>query len=128
MIPDLPGQKFWLSRLWFKCLHALPTPELQGALVAISATRFTSEHEARLEDFTRDIHHQPIVITEEQSTVVEVLKVLAFAASDAGSGAVVGSTTLAAGIIGGAIGIPAGVLMGLCVGLALGVHHVYTRG
>ena len=51
----------------------------------------------------------------------KITKVLGFAAG----GAVIGTTTLAAGPLGAAIGVPAGAVFGFCIGLALGMYNLH---
>ncbi len=125
---QLPDREYWLSDLWLECLDALPTPEAQGAFLTLNITRIKSASKVTEDQFSRSLHEQPLVITPEKSLPLKsVLKILGCGAAGAGSGGVIGLSTLAAGGVGAAVGVPAGIVMGFIIGMALGVHKIHME-
>lgn len=123
---QLPDRKFWLSDLWFEVLDALATPEAQGAFLTLNIARIKSADQVSDSDFiSRPLHAQPIVFEPEKNERWKSsLKILGYGIAGAGSGGVIGLSTLAAGGAPAAIGVPMGLVVGFFVGLLLGVHKV----
>lgn len=88
--------------------------------------RIKSASEVTDGDFrTRPFHAQPIVFQPKKMKRWEsALKILGYGLAGAGSGGIIGLSTLAAGGAPAAIGVPAGILMGFFIGLVLGAHKV----
>ena len=110
--PHLPGYRFWLSHLWFHCLHTISTPEVQATLVKMNAGRFRRESEVRSEDFYKPPERQPIVADSGDggSAIPAVCALIG-----AGVGTGVGAVGVLAGPFAG-LTIPAGAVVGGLVG------------
>ncbi len=124
---QLPDREFWLSDLWFEVMDALPTPEAQGAFLTLNIARIKTASQVSDKDFKfTPLHIQPIIFQPQKMPIrwTTALQTLGYGLAGAGSGGVIGLSTLAAGGAPAAIGVPVGLVIGFFIGLALGAHKV----
>lgn len=124
---QLPDREFWLSDLWFEVMDALPTPEAQGAFLTLNIARIKTAPQVSDKDFKfTPLHIQPIIFQPKKMPIrwTTALQTLGYGLAGAGSGGVIGLSTLAAGGAPAAIGVPVGLVIGFFIGLALGAHKV----
>lgn len=115
MEPHIPGCRYWLSNLWFHCVHAISSPEAKVALVKINFSRIKREDLINDEDFQRAPEEQPIVVNKEAySTILRgVLGAIGGGLAGAGVGVGVGVGTV--GLI-LPISLPVGIVLGVLIG------------
>ena len=113
--PHLPGQKYWLSYLWFTFLQRA---KLQSKLTLLTMGfyRFKREAEARPTDFEQEGYAQPIVISKKILTATVL-------GAGIGGGLGIGVGTLAGPIWAILIG-SVGAAMGIATGGAIGITAV----
>lgn len=109
-MPDLPGVKFWLSRMWFQCFDSISSIDQRCALLQMNLERFKEVTQTKKEDFDKKAEDQPIVVSE--STMVR--NIVVGGVSGSVSGGVIG------GVIGGVVGGPIGAAIGAGIGVLLG--------
>ena len=114
--PHLPGNKFWLSTLWFQCLGSITSEEGKLALWKMNASRLKGENAVTGYDFKKEAEEQPLVVTE--TNYAGVLVRGAVTTTAAGSGATFGA---ALGSVAGPVGTVTGALIGGLFGFVVGV-------
>ena len=122
---NLPGYEYWLSKLWYRCLDTIPSPEVKAALIQLRRDRLVEEDDLQENAFRDLIQNQPIVFSKHR-----IIKILG-ATGGAAAGTVVGAAVGAGlGALTGPLApltMPAGAILGAMIGVSIPPSIAYAK-
>lgn len=113
--PHIPGYRYWLSNLWFHCIHTISSSEAKIALVRLNSSRLKTEDSVKQDDFNKPLEDQPIVVRKETYSALIRGGLGAIGGGLAGAGVGVGVAVGTGGLT-LPISLPVGIIIGAVCG------------